>query len=229
MIAPLTTSEIFFRLLAATVAGALIGIERETHGRPAGLRTTLLACVASALAMIVSETLFIESGTGTSTWRPDPARLGAGVLTGIGFLGAGTILRHDNVVRGVTTAACLWFATVLGVAFGSGLYIPGAIGFGIAIGSLLLLPKLEKHIASDRYSTLTIVASIDSITEQSLRSHLKKFGLKPRRMKLRYNLESQIVTLSVEVKSKQIHAADMPTQLIDELRTSDGIREIRWT
>src|SRR5258706_10958488 len=111
---PLSIYDILLRILVASTAGLVIGWERESHGRPAGLRTTILTCIAAALAMIVSETLFTESAvtTATSSWRPDPARLGAGILTGIGFLGAGTILRHENMIRGVTTAATLWFVTV---------------------------------------------------------------------------------------------------------------------
>src|SRR5262245_46793392 len=119
---PLSFSEIVLRVLAATAAGALVGLERESHGRPAGLRTTMLTCVAAAIAMVVSECLFAETATSVpgANWRPDPARLGAGILTGIGFLGAGTILRHGSMTTGVTTAASLWFVTVLGLAFGSG-------------------------------------------------------------------------------------------------------------
>src|SRR5437762_240743 len=118
----LTLWEMFLRLLMAFAAGFVVGWERESHGRPAGLRTNILACVAAALAMVVSEVLFAQGAaiTATGAWRPDPARLGAGILTGIGFLGAGTILRHANMIRGVTTAATLWFVTVLGLAFGSG-------------------------------------------------------------------------------------------------------------
>src|SRR5438874_967575 len=117
------------RLSLAFAAGFIVGWERESHGRPAGLRTNILACVAAAVAMVLSEVLFIQSAAAaTGSWRPDPARLGAGILTGIGFLGAGTILRHANVIRGVTTAASLWFVTVLGLAFGSGQIALGLIG-----------------------------------------------------------------------------------------------------
>src|SRR6267142_7136509 len=131
----LSISEIFLRLLMAFLAGFVVGWERESHGRPAGLRTNILACVAAALAMVVSELLFAQSAVSTATgsWRPDPARLGAGILTGIGFLGAGTILRHADSIRGVTTAATLWFVTVLGLAFGSGAFGVGFIGTGLAL------------------------------------------------------------------------------------------------
>src|SRR3954447_26802595 len=118
---PLSISEMGLRLTAAFLTGFIVGWERQTRGRPAGLRTTILTCVASTVAMILSEILFVESSAATATgsWRPDPARLAAGILTGIGFLGAGTILRHENVIRGVTTAATLWIVAVLGLAFGA--------------------------------------------------------------------------------------------------------------
>src|SRR5947208_7485676 len=151
--ASLSYADMFLRLLMAFLAGLAIGWERESHGRPAGLRTTILACVASAVAMMVSEILFAQSAATnpSASWRPGPARLGAGILTGIGFLGAGTILRHENVIRGVTTAATLWFVTVLGLAFGSGEFSLGFIGFGIALVTLFVLPRFEKHIRSDWY------------------------------------------------------------------------------
>src|SRR5437763_16698360 len=138
--ASLSYADMFLRLLMAFLAGLAIGWERESHGRPAGLRTNILACVASAVAMIVSEALFAESSAATATgsWRPDPARLGAGILTGIGFLGAGTILRHANAVRGITTAASLWFVTVLGLAFGSGQFVLGLLGTALALLTLVV-------------------------------------------------------------------------------------------
>src|SRR3954468_24366715 len=140
MMSSLTISEIALRLGTAFVASALLGMERETRGRAAGFRTTVLVCTAAALTMIISQLLFIESGATSPSWRPDPARLAAGLLAGMGFLGAGTIVRHADVVRGVTTAATLWFATILGMAFGSGQIVVGSIGLGIALVVLLLLP-----------------------------------------------------------------------------------------
>ena len=116
----LSITDILIRLGLALASGLIIGYERETHGRAAGFRTTILTCVASALAMIISQMLYIDSADTSVTWRPDPARLAAGILTGMGFLGGAGIIRHDNVIRGVTTAAVLWFMTVLGLAFGSG-------------------------------------------------------------------------------------------------------------
>src|SRR3954467_13173280 len=117
----LQPDDILLRLGAAFLASFIIGWERQSHGRPAGLRTTILSCVAAAVAMVISELVFVQAGAmpGVSSWRPDPARLGAGILTGIGFLGGGAILKHSDYVLGVTTAATLWFTTVVGLAFGA--------------------------------------------------------------------------------------------------------------
>jgi putative Mg2+ transporter-C (MgtC) family protein len=227
MITSLSPSEMLLRILTATVAGALVGLERETHGRPAGLRTTMLTCVASAIAMVISESLFLETAD-SPAWRPDPARLGAGILTGIGFLGAGTIMRHSNIIRGVTTAASLWFVTVLGLAFGSGLYLLGGIGLAIAMITLLVLPKMERHIPSDWHSTVTVVSELDALTDDALRSHIEMLGLRTRRLSVDYNLVTRQNTTEVEVQLKRRDAVDVPQQLVARLRQIPGVREIRW-
>src|SRR3989304_3601854 len=108
------------KLLLAAVLGGVIGWERERRGRPAGLRTHILVCVGVTLMMVVSEHIFEKYKTfaADSIIRVDPARIAAQVVTGIGFLGAGTILRLRTTVRGLTTAASLW--VVAGVCFGGG-------------------------------------------------------------------------------------------------------------
>src|SRR5512133_1704068 len=135
--------EILIRLSLAFGAGLLVGWERESHGRPAGLRTNILACLAAAISMMVAQKLLADTGAGANPGiRADPARLGAGVLAGIGFLGAGTILRHENYIRGVTTAATLWTVTILGLAFGAGFFALGGIGVAFTIVALLFLSWL---------------------------------------------------------------------------------------
>src|SRR5688500_5452166 len=101
---PVDLPESLLRIGLAFVSGAILGLERESRGRPAGLRTIALVCVASALAAILSENYYRESFRGdfaSQNWHPDPARLAAGILTGIGFLGAGVIIQQENWVRGV--------------------------------------------------------------------------------------------------------------------------------
>ncbi len=230
MNAPLTDTEIILRILAATLAGALVGLERESHGRAAGLRTTMLACVAAAIAMIISQGLFSDSAAATAggNWRPDPARLGAGILTGIGFLGAGTILRHENMIRGVTTAASLWFVTVLGLAFGSGRFGLGAIGVGVALVILLVLPPLERHIHSDWYSKLSVTMELDALSESQLEARLQVLGLKIRRMDLNYDIAAQRKTISCELKLERRAALELSARTIADLRHCPGVLHIHW-
>lgn len=218
------------RVLTAFLAGAVVGWERESHGRPAGLRTTILACVASAVAMIVSEVLFVQSAAsaGTGSWRPDPARLGAGILTGIGFLGAGTILRHADSIRGVTTAATLWFVTVLGLAFGCGEFGVGFMGVGLALVTLYILPRFEKHIPSDWYATLSVTFAMSSLTPDQLKARIESAGLIIKSMRLSYDLEKQRKTLLCEIKLKRSDVYDLSTRLLAELAKCDGVVRVRW-
>src|SRR2546426_1078103 len=186
----LDVPQIAARLGCALLAGILVGLERESHGRAAGLRTTILAWIASALAMILSEMLFARSNLfgANLNWRPDPARLAAGILTGIGFLGGGTILRHDNAIRGVTTAATLWFVTVLGLVFGGGQFLLGFVGLAIALVTLLLLTGFEKHIPSDRYAKLAVTMRFDAMTDADLRQQIESTGAVVKAMEFEYDL-----------------------------------------
>jgi putative Mg2+ transporter-C (MgtC) family protein len=151
---------IVVKLLLAALAGGIIGLEREKHGRPAGLRTHLLVALGACLMMIISESFPLKYGgaDATSVLRVDPARTAAQIISGIGFLGAGVILKEGISVRGLTTAASLWMVAGLGMAFGMGLVAPGAAATAIALASLIFLKKLEPIIQKDRYLFLTVVA-----------------------------------------------------------------------
>ena len=140
--------EVLLRLGLAMAAGAIIGINRGSHGRAAGMRTMLLVCVAAAMAMVLANFIIIGSNqvNATSAWRIHPMRLPLGILSGIGFIGAGAILHFKQLIRGVTTAASIWYATVLGLCFGSGFLVLGAIGAGIAGLTLFVLIWPEGHI-----------------------------------------------------------------------------------
>lgn len=109
--------DIGLRLIVACVLGGIIGLQRESVGRPAGLRTHILVSISSALVMITSEAMFRQYGS-----HMDPARLGAQVVSGIGFLGAGTIIRDGVTIKGLTTAASLWSVACIGLAVGGGMY-----------------------------------------------------------------------------------------------------------
>jgi putative Mg2+ transporter-C (MgtC) family protein len=226
----LSHSEILLRLAMAFLAGFIVGWERERHGRPAGLRTNILACLASAVAMVLSEVLFVRSAAASATgsWRPDPARLGAGVLTGIGFLGAGTILRHENVIWGVTTAASLWFVTILGLAFGSGEYVLGFLGLGLAMITLYILPRFEKNIESDRYATLHVVAGLEGLSEEDLKDKIKGPGLNVQAIRVGYDLEKKQKTFTCDLALRKSNLTELSNKLVAELSRSPGVLRVRW-
>jgi putative Mg2+ transporter-C (MgtC) family protein len=156
----ITVLEITIKLLLAALAGGLIGLEREIHGRPAGLRTNLLVAVGSCVMMIVSEAFYAKYGMfdAQSTLRLDPSRVAAQIVTGIGFIGAGVILKEGASVRGLTTAASLWTVAGLGMAFGMGFFSLGAIATVMVLISLTLLKKLDPLVKKDRFLTLMVTS-----------------------------------------------------------------------
>jgi len=118
MIAEISNLDLLIRLALAAALGGLVGFEREHLKRPAGLRTNMMVCVGSALITLTS--IFAISGS-------DPARIAAGIVTGIGFIGAGTIFRAENRIIGLTTAASLWAVAGIGMAVGAGFYFPAFV------------------------------------------------------------------------------------------------------
>lgn len=138
--------ETVLRLFMAMVIGGIIGFEREIGNRPAGFRTHTLVCVGSTLVMLTSEYLFKEY---SGIVNLDPARLGAQVISGIGFLGAGTILKLGPRVRGLTTAASLWVVACLGLAIGAGFYWGAIVATIFVYITLILLKKVERVFVRD--------------------------------------------------------------------------------
>lgn len=141
--------EIAARLVLAAVLGAVIGFDRERHTWAAGLRTHMLVCLGAALAMIVSAFAFSDILQQWPRTVLDPSRIAAQVISGIGFLGAGTImfLHRENVIRGLTTAAGLWTVAAIGLAAGGGMYTAAVIATGVAWVILAVLKPLERRFA----------------------------------------------------------------------------------
>ena len=133
----------FFRLLLALICGGILGIERGKKNRPAGFRTYMLVCVASAMVMITNQYISNMYSTG------DPSRMGAQVISGIGFLGAGTIIvTGRNRVKGLTTAAGLWASACMGLAIGIGFYEGAIVGCIFILGGMTILQKLDIYMLS---------------------------------------------------------------------------------
>jgi len=153
MIAPY---EIILKLFLGTLLGGIIGFERQTHGRPAGFRTQLLVCVSCVLLMIISQGYYTDSA-GSGLMRIDPTRIAAGAMTGVGFLGAGVIIKAGASVQGLTTAACVWIVSAIGLAIGAGQYVAGIASFVITFISLWFLRYLEMRMPRTVYKFVTLL------------------------------------------------------------------------
>jgi putative Mg2+ transporter-C (MgtC) family protein len=137
---------LILNLLMAFVLGGMIGWVREKEGKAAGLRTHILVCVGSALFMLLSGEMMLKSG------MADPGRIAAGVVAGIGFIGAGTILQAKGAVKGITTAASIWVTAAIGIAAGTGYYVGAITATIIALVTLQLLRHVEKRIIKSKDS-----------------------------------------------------------------------------
>jgi putative Mg2+ transporter-C (MgtC) family protein len=221
--------EFAMRLGAALVASATIGLERESHGRAAGLRTTILVGIAAAIAMALSQAPYDSLGAPVgNSWRPDPMRLAAGVLTGMGFLGAGTIIKEGNMVRGMTTAATLWLVSIIGLAFGAGMYALGAMGWGIALVTLHALPPIEHLVKNDWYGSLSLVIALDGISETELRQRVKSHGVSVKNMEVDYDLARKTRTLTLTLKYKKCDLFELGQRVLADLVTAPGVQDIKW-
>lgn len=154
-------NEIIFRLVLGALLGGIIGFERSTHGRPAGFRTHLLVSLASVLIMLVSLEFYKLESIEPSFIRIDPARIAAGAITGVGFLGAGVIVKSGFTIQGLTTAACIWVVSAIGLAVGAGLYRESIITFTITLIALWCLRRVEAHMPRLRYRFLSVTTVME--------------------------------------------------------------------
>lgn len=187
--------EMLLRLGFATAMGFVIGFERERHNQPAGLRTHIIVCVGSALMMIVSYDL------GRLGHNTDPTRIAAQVVSGIGFLGAGAILRFGTSIRGLTTAACLWTIAGVGLAAGAGMYLPAAAATLIVFFTITLFDRLEKMIVTGKYIKRVIVVAKDKTgIIGRVEDVLQKFNIEIKQIGINMILIDNKVQVSAVVK-----------------------------
>jgi putative Mg2+ transporter-C (MgtC) family protein len=169
---------ITLHLFGAVLAGGIIGIERSYHARPAGFRTHTLVCLASSLLMLV--TLYQWKwlpGVPLDTVRTDPTRMAQGIMTGIGFLGAGVIFREGLSVRGLTTAASIWITAAIGILIGVGFYAPAALATALTLGVLSAFRWIEARLPSHAYAHHSLRFNRDDVMpEAEVREFLKQHG-----------------------------------------------------
>jgi putative Mg2+ transporter-C (MgtC) family protein len=218
----LTSNEIIIRLLLGTLFGGVIGFERQVHGRPAGFRTHILVCIAAVLIMLVSEYYQYLSSIDPSYIRIDPGRIAAGALAGVGFIGAGVVLKAGLSIQGLTTAACIWVVSAIGLAIGSGLYLAGAVTFVITIFSLASLRSVERRMPKLTHRFLTITADLDA-DEDQITSIIKRADLSIVNMDYEQCTDSGIIIFYITVSFYRSHSLKA---LIDELSALNFIKRV---
>jgi putative Mg2+ transporter-C (MgtC) family protein len=171
--------QITANLVLALAAGGIIGLERSHHGRPAGFRTHALVCLASALLMLVTVNYAKFAGmTALEGTAPiDPTRMAQGIMTGIGFLGAGVIIKEGMAVRGLTTAASIWITAAIGVLIGIGFFFAAGISTVLTLGVLSVFRWIERKMPIEFYAKLCVGFVRDArLPEEEVRSIVQRQG-----------------------------------------------------
>ena len=218
------------RLSLAVVLGGIVGYERERQQRPAGFRTHILVCVGSTLIMLVSAYGFAGGAAGDGVLY-DPTRIAANVVTGVGFLGAGTILRHGNTISGLTTAASLWIVSGIGLAVGIGFYAGALMTTLMVLISLILLRSLESSFARMKSLRRLWVRGIDqpgllanvSAIFGEMHVYVAKVDMSEPEYMETFN--SEVITLEFQLRlPAQVKGDD----LLKKVALQEGVLEAGW-
>ena len=200
-------TEVAVRLLLTAGASALIGLNRGEQGRPAGLRTMILVGVAAAVSMIQVNLLLDTAGRKPDSFiMLDLMRLPLGILSGMGFIGAGTILRRGKMIQGVTTAATLWFVTVMGLCFGGGQLALGITMLALGLFVLGILHWVDQRIVRDRSALLILTVAAGGPTDAVIRESILADRL-------------QVVSCSVTIRQEGNAQTALPTSLARQGRS----------
>lgn len=223
--------DLLLRIFAAAALGGVLGLERDVHGRGAGLRTHLLVSAGAALFTILSTHVAVFGVVATEGFSKvtDPGRIAAQIVTGIGFLGAGVIIKEGFTVRGLTTAACLWIAAAIGMAAGAGFYSIAAITTAMALFALIFLRRFESLYPRDAYRDLYVSVAND-VDISAILEIVKKndgevifFGLDRN-----YDEPMTTVKVSLRLSSKGTHDR-LSTVMVKQLEQSGILlRSVKW-
>jgi putative Mg2+ transporter-C (MgtC) family protein len=223
-----TWQDAAIRLILTVIAAAAIGYNREIGGHPAGLRTTVLVGLAAAVAMIQANVLLTVGGKAADSFGVmDLMRLPLGILTGVGFIGAGAILRRGDLLTGVTTAATMWVVTVIALCFGGGQLALGTAGTVLALVTLWLLKPLDLQIRRERRAVLSIVAASDA-EGMDVANTIRAKGYQARLLRIdrRQNTPDRI--LSLEIRWKAAEFGDPPPELMRLISDTYRIDSIQF-
>ncbi len=220
--------EPILRVMAAGMVGAILGLERHMRGRAAGLRTNALVCMASALLIVVSRGAAMSGLPANAHFQlnVDPSRMAAGIVTGIGFLGAGAIMRlKDTLIRGLTTAAEIWFIASIGIAIGIGAYVLAGVAAGLALVILVGLHSVERRIRRNIYRTLTVGTMLErrAEIEDACRDVLKAEHIHIQEIRYSIDRDSHRCLLAFSIRSKGKSACNRALLSLTEV---DGIGKL---
>lgn len=224
------TAEIALRLALAAVAGAVVGLNRGEHGRPVGVRTVLLVCLSAAVAMILANLLLSTAGKHQDSFATmDPMRLPLGILSGMGFIGAGAILRRDGLVIGITTAATLWFVTIMGLCFGAGQIGLGLSMLGLGIIILWAIQWAEERIPTEKRATVNITAQGGAAMEEALARRLRAAGYRVEISRVLYTEGGSSSHLTYQIHWRgRPKDSPHPEAFLREMAAETGVQEVDW-
>jgi putative Mg2+ transporter-C (MgtC) family protein len=224
----LTWSDIALRLACTVLAGVLVGVDRDERGKAAGIRTNVLVCLAASLSMILANGLLSTSGKNSSSFAQlDMMRLPLGILSGMGFIGAGAILRKGEMVIGVTTAATLWMVTMLGLCFGGGKILLGSVGLALTVLTLWVFRVVERRLLQEQRGTLCLVTAEEELLRE-LRELVKQSGMEVHSWSEDVSREKARVVIQCELRWRARPGEHEKPPLIDTLRQRPEIVRVRW-
>jgi putative Mg2+ transporter-C (MgtC) family protein len=214
------------RVLAAVLIGASIGFERTFHGRPAGFRTHALVCLASSLLMLVTVyPTWWMAVTPTDAFRTDPTRMAQGIMTGIGFLGAGVIFKEGLTVRGLTTAASIWITAAIGILLGIGFYFAASVGAVATLAVLAAFRFIERRLPAEFYAHHSLTFQRGAVmSEEDMRGLLDAHGFSIANLSYRLSGDGRLFEYGMVIKTRDRRNAEA---LSEHLRRLPEVLEFR--
>jgi putative Mg2+ transporter-C (MgtC) family protein len=221
--------DLLLRLVLTVAAGSLIGVNRGERGKPAGLRTTVLVCLAASISMLLMNLLLGTTGkTSASYAMMDVMRLPLGILTGVGFIGAGAILRRENVVVGVTTAATLWLATVIGLCLGVGEIGLGLVGTACALLVLWGFELAERYMPQEKRARLVLASTTDMSDQKELVARLQEWGYAVASDGVSFSENGKCRETRFDLRWRGSYRETQPPEFLSEFASQSGVLALHW-
>jgi putative Mg2+ transporter-C (MgtC) family protein len=216
--------EFLCRLVVAALLGGAVGLEREIHGRPAGIRTYLILSLGTALLMVLSEYLLVAyQSKYPGLAQGDPGRIAGQAITGIGFLGAGVIIRYKDTIRGLTTAACVWLVCSVGLTVGAGFYLVGAAVTLLTLMALIGLKAGELRLRKDWFEELGVVSADLPGQVMRMEDLIVQHGFQVVSFGLERDAEKQELKATFQVR---VRAVQPQREILQDLLELEGVKAV---